>query len=125
MPTLPGVAKPVGPLRAIALLTLTLIFGGCASAPAMDENCTSLDCVMQQAQNDIARKCTNDLRRYEHQKAKLIDAEYRYPLTNYETYRNFVSMGGRGPSPFKWCSEYAARKVQPQYTALTASTSTK
>ena len=57
--------------------------------------------------------------------AKLIDAEYRYPLTNYETYRNFVSMGGRGPSPFKWCSEYAARKVQPQYTALTASTSTK
>ena len=40
-----------------------------------------------------------------------IDAEYRYPLRNVDSYHTWLNMGGRGPAPHEWCRQYAYAKV--------------
>ena len=42
---------------------------------------------------------------------RAIDAEYRYPLRNADSYHSWLNMGGRGPAPHEWCRYYAYRKV--------------
>ena len=121
----PAVAVPTLVKTYCMLLILVGSAAGCAGTPVSGANCVTLDCIMENARQDVARGCVNDLRRYERRKAKAIDALYRYPLTNYDSYLNFVKLGGRGPSPLDWCADYATRKVQPRYMALSAFRSSK
>ncbi|MEM8766644.1 MAG: hypothetical protein AAGE43_04320 [Pseudomonadota bacterium] len=67
----------------------------------------------QEAANAHYRNCVAKLGQYARSRGKqrAIDAEFRYPLKNEESYYRWVRMGGTGPSPQQWCREYAAQKI--------------
>ncbi len=94
------------------LLWLAAVIGLSACAGQQEAPCKTLDCEMQGVIAEVTQACRMDLVRYPRAKRAYIDREYRYPLKNHRSYVSFVNMGGRGPSPRKWCQEYAEQRAQ-------------
>ena len=69
--------------------------------------CRTIDCEMQNVIAEVTTTCRKDLVRYPRPKRDYIDREYQYPLKNHQSYVTLVNMGGRGPSPHRWCRAYA------------------
>ncbi len=97
-------------MKPLLLAAFTLMLGACASQPAGE--CRSLQCVLDLAAADIARTCSSDLFLYPRARRDLIDREYRYPFTNFDTYSEMLKLGSRIPSPQEWCAQYAAFKMK-------------
>ena len=95
-------------MRFLWILVMAVIAASCASR--QPEPCNSLACLHDQARQEIAEACTHDLWAYPPRRQDAIDAEYKYPLTNHDTYSLWVRMGHRGPSPWEWCRSYAKVK---------------
>ena len=96
--------KPLWTTVAVILLT------GCTAAPA--QPCRTVQCELDLAAASLAKTCSSDLFLYPSTRREFIDREYRYPLTNYDTYSALQKMGSRVPSPRKWCEQYAAQKYR-------------
>ena len=92
----------------------------CSSHPTNNQAnnsmaCFSADCIRQQTQQQLSAACTNHLFFYPRSLRTAIDQEYRYPLTNFDSYSDWLRMGNMGPHPKEWCDRYAAHKVQNSY----------
>lgn len=100
----------------LAALPLVLWLAGCAQSP-QEGPCVAVACLHAQTASAVRDQCMHDLSRYTHLtkvEQDRIEQTYRYPLTNAESYGNWVRMGGRGPSPWQWCRNYArARTAGP------------
>jgi hypothetical protein len=92
-----------------------VLMAGCASNAGPSCLSSSLDCLMQKAQQPYIQTCVDDLYWYPHrdkQARQAIDARYGYPATSADTFFDLQRMGVASvPSPNQWCKHYAARKV--------------
>jgi len=99
----------LGPALAVVLMA------GCASSGGPACLSSSLDCLVQKAQQPYIRACVDDLYWYPHRdklERRAIDARYGYPATSADTFFDLQRMGVAAvPSPNQWCRNYAARKV--------------
>ena len=98
-----------------ALPLAALFITACATAPER-KPCNDLTCLLADATRPVFKQCMSDLFFYPRKLRRAIDREYRYPLTNYDTYNSWTMMGNNGPSPDEWCRAYAkgkARVVMP------------
>ena len=76
---------------------------GCASTPEEpSEKAIALEEIKRGAIKELQRNCENDI---------FWGVQPKYPFVNFTSYRRWVSMGGRGPSPTQWCRAYAEGKV--------------
>ena len=94
------------------LLWLAAVIGLSACAGKQAAPCRTLDCEMQGVIAEVTQACRMDLVRYPRGKRAYIDQEYQYPLKNHRSYVSLIRMGGRGPSPYKWCRGYAEQRAQ-------------
>lgn len=99
-------------MKPLILAIVVTVASGCASQPATP--CNSLNCMFSAAEAEIARTCEADLSRptFDRRVIKAVFAQYRYPLTNMQTYLEWTKMGNKGPSPWEWCARYAKHKVR-------------
>ena len=99
-------------MKPLALAAVLLALSGCAAQPTQE--CRSLQCELDLAAAEIADECSTQLFFYPARQAKLIDAQYQYPYTNYDTYMAMTKVGSRVPSPREWCEAYAAFRMEVQ-----------
>lgn len=113
-------------MKSVFIAALVALTSACASQP--DAPCQTVDCELQSVVAEIAETCRSDLYHYPRFEQDYIDQKYQYPLKSYRSYLNLVNMGGRGPSPQRWCRAYAEHMAEVRYpsqgTAL-ASTRTR
>lgn len=100
-------------MKRVFVAALIGLVSACASQP--DAPCQSVACELQTVVAEVATTCRQDLYRYPRVERAHIDRKYQYPLKNYRSYRNLVAMGGRGPSPQRWCQAYAEHVAQVRY----------
>lgn len=99
-------------------LVMTALAGCTSSSPAsyaMAAQCMTVACIKASNKDLLVRQCLRDLMRYESRSRagrERILAEYRYPLTSWETYNSWTQMGNSGPSPDGWCRAYASAKIR-------------
>lgn len=91
------------------LVTLLLVSAGCSTPAVNHTSCSSVECIHQAAEQEAYGECISALNQPIFTKAQQaqIDAAYKYPLRNSSNYAAFVSAGGRGPSPSRWCKAWA------------------
>ena len=98
----------------IVLSALLLLTGACA-APGITslEDCETLSCVQFALAFEAHQQCTQDLFRHDRvsraEQAR-INATYRYPLTNSQTYFDLSRSGMNGPTPDEWCRHFVAQR---------------
>ena len=97
-------------MKGLLWLAAALGLGACAGQ--QDVPCRTIDCELQSVVAEVAQTCRQDLVRYPRAKRAYIDREYQYPLKNHHSYVSLINMGGRGPSPHRWCQAYAEHRVQ-------------
>ena len=97
-------------MRVFWVVCIALSIAGCAADST--QSCRTLACMHIQARGEIANNCMRHLVRYPRKLQEQIDAEYRYPLTNQDSYFAWLKLGNRGPSPWEWCKSYAKVKYR-------------
>ena len=97
-------------MRAFCWIVVAIGLSACASQPEVP--CQSVDCELQSVIAEVTQTCRKDLIRYPRSKRDYIDREYQYPLKNHQSYVGLINMGGRGPSPYRWCRAYAEHRAQ-------------
>ena len=100
-------------MRALVWILAAGALGACASQ--QETPCRTVDCELQSVIAEVTTTCRKDLIRYPRPKRAYIDREYQYPLKNHRSYVNLINMGGRGPSPLRWCRAYAEQRAQVRF----------
>ena len=102
-------------MKPLVLAAALTALWGCAAQPAPE--CRSLQCELDLAASAIAKTCSSHLFLYPPGKRKLIDAAYKYPYTNHDTFVAMTQMGSRITSPQQWCKAYAAERLRVRFPA--------
>ena len=110
-------------------LTATFMWGvlsGCASTGQSNQldsgsvaiqSCATTSCIRDQVAKQVSKQCVSDLFWYESRsktRQEQINAEYRYPLTSWQTFHTWSRLGQAGPAPVEWCRGYAQAKLRRQ-----------
>ena len=102
-------------MKTVLVTALVILTSACASKP--DAPCQTVKCELQTIVAEIASTCRTDLYHYPRLERAYIDQKYQYPLKSYRSYQNLVNMGGRGPSPQRWCRAYAEHVAEVRLPA--------
>lgn len=89
----------------------------CSNVATHQDPCNSLACIAETEKQQLRKTCRHDLFQYPRKRRTAIDAEYRYPLTNHDTYAAWRRMGRTGPAPYEWCKKYAEHKFRVSFGA--------